>query len=114
MTTRLATLKEIALQGMNICDFLASQGDSHAGDCSFAQRCGESNPAAIERARRARARAAAEFSRQLCRLQRARQAVQEAPDMAALSASLARLDIGGDDDLSIHLRRMRRMVDRPE
>lgn len=112
MLKRFDTIKRIALQGMSVSDFLAIQSDVSAGDCSMAQRCGESNPEAIERARRARARSAADHARMLDRLQLARQAVCGAHDLDTLRAALNRCNTGGDDDLSLHIRHMLKMVDR--
>ncbi len=112
MATRFDNLKQIALQGMSVSDFLANPTDVSTGDCSMAQRLGESNPEAIERARRARARSAADHARMLDRLQLARQAVCGAHDLDTLRAALNRFNTGGDDDLSRHIRHMLKMVDR--
>jgi len=65
MSTRFDTIKRIALQGMSVRDFLAIPCDVSTGDCSMAQRCGESNAEAIGRARRSRAIAAADHARML-------------------------------------------------
>jgi hypothetical protein len=112
MATRFDTIKRIALQGMSVNDFLAIPCDVSTGDCSMAQRCGESNPEAIDRARRARARASADHARMLDRLQLARQAVFGAYDLDTLRAALNRFNSGADDDLSIHVKHMLRMIDR--
>jgi len=111
MSTRFDTIKRIALQGMSVRDFLAIPCHVSTGDCSMAQRCGESNPEAVERARRARARAAADHARMLDRLQLARQAVCGAHDLDTPRAALNRFNTGGDDDLSLHIRHMLKMVD---
>ncbi len=112
MRTRFDTIKKIALQGMRVSDFLANPTDVSKGDCSMEQRCGESNTGAIERARRARADAAAEFSRNLDILLLARQAVRGAHDLSSLRAALNRFATCGYGDLSLHIRHMLKMVDR--
>lgn len=47
----------------------------------------------------------------LDRLQLARQAVCGAHDLDTLRAALNRFNTGGDDDLSLHIRHMLKMVD---
>jgi len=112
MDTRFDTIKRIALQGMSVRDLLATPCDDLTAECIMAQRCGETNPEAIERARRARASAAADFSRRLDRLLLARQVVNDAQDIYALRAALNRFNTGGDDGLSRHIRQMLKIVDR--
>ena len=84
MPKRFDTIKRIGLQGMSVRDFLAIPCYVSTGDCGMAQRCGESNPEAVERARRSRAIAAADHARMLDRLQLARQAVCGAHDLDTL------------------------------
>lgn len=112
MQTRFENIKTIALQGVSTIACLATAHDAASGDCSMAQRCGESNTDAIERARRARATAAAEFVRTLERVTRVRQAIHQAQDLESLGVALRRVDLGCGDDLSIHVRHILRMVDR--
>ena len=112
MPTRFENIKTIALQGVSAIACCATEPDYASGDRSMVQRCGETNQEAIERARRARAVAAAEFSRLLDRVTRVRQAIHQAQDIGSLRAALRPFDLGADDDLSIHVKHMLRMIDK--
>ena len=113
MPTRFENIKTIAQQGVTAVVDLITKSGYASDDCCMSQRCGETNPEAIERARRARAIDTADRMRARDRANLALRAIMLSQDIDALRAALRRFDGGGGDGLSLQVVHLLRLIDGP-